>query len=136
MTTVCESQRTVFREIARRSYTDWPVYDSTPLYDRTSLAGLESDVRVVAGAWFKHDEYDSIEEFVCSLPLTYFLFNAHDCYAGSTRYEMETLFRLFVLREIHGWTHETALIKYLNHHPELCGQLDLRIERLLADLSS
>lgn len=115
----------VFRQIARRSYTDWPVYDSTPLYDRTSLAGLESDVRVVAGTWFKHDEHDSIEQFVCSLPLAYFLFNAHDCYAGLTHYGMETLFRVFVLKEIHGWAHETALIKYLNHRPELCGQLGL-----------
>lgn len=34
----CESQSTVFRQIARRSYADWPEYDSTPLYDRTSLA--------------------------------------------------------------------------------------------------
>ncbi|MFC7251667.1 transposase [Halomicroarcula sp. GCM10025324] len=125
MPTVCESQRTVFRQIACRSYTDWPVYNSTPLYDRTSLAGLESDVRVVAGTWFKHEEHDSIEQFVCSLPLAYFLFNAHDCYAGSTRYNIETLFRVFVLKEIHGWTHETALIKYLNHRPELCGQLGL-----------
>ncbi len=121
----CESQRTVFRQIARRSYTDWPVYDSTPLYDRTPLAGLESDVRVVAGTWFKHNEHDSIEQFVCSLPLAYFLFDAHGCYAGSTRYEMETLFRVFVLKECYGWDHETALVEYLNNRPELCGQLGL-----------
>jgi hypothetical protein len=101
------------------------VYDSTPLYDRSSLAGLESDVRVVSETWFEHDTHDSVEQFVCSLPLAYFLFNTHDCYAESTRYDMETLFRVFVLKEIHGWTHETALIKYLNHSPEFCGQLGL-----------
>jgi hypothetical protein len=37
---------------------------------------------------------------------------------------METLFRVFVLKEIHGWTHDTALIKYLNHRPEPCRQLN------------
>lgn len=73
--------------------------------------------------WFKHDEHDSIEQFVCSLPLAYFLFEAHDRYTGSTRYEMVTLFRVFVLEEPHGWDHETALVKYLEHRPELCERL-------------
>ena len=127
MPTASESKRTVFRQIARRSYTDWPVYDSTPLYDRASPAGLESDVRVVAGTWFKHDEHDSIEQFVCSLPLAYFLFNTHDCYAGSTGYEMETLFRVFLLKELHGWEHETALFEYLDSHPALRERLGLEI---------
>lgn len=76
MTTSCESQRAVFRQIAQRSYADWPVYDSTPLYDRTSLAGLESDVRTVAEAWFEHGNHDSVEQFVYSLPLSYFIFDA------------------------------------------------------------
>ena len=97
------SCQTVFRRIARRPYCEWPVYDSTPLYDRTSLAGLESDVRAVAGMWFTHDAHDSVEQFVCSLPLAYFLFDAHDRYGGSTRYEMDTLFRVFVLKDLHGW---------------------------------
>jgi hypothetical protein len=44
----CESRRSVFRRIAHQPYVEWPIYDSTPLYDRTSLAGLESDVRVVS----------------------------------------------------------------------------------------
>jgi len=73
------------------------VYDSTPLYDRTSLPGLKSDIRLVSEIWFKHDAHNSIEQFVCSLPLAYFIFDAHDCYAGSTRYEMPLLFRMFVL---------------------------------------
>ncbi|WP_394347840.1 transposase [Haloarcula mannanilytica] len=38
---------------------------------------------------------------------------------------MDQLFRLFLLKEIHGWTHETALLTYLSHHPELCEQLGL-----------
>ncbi|MFA9504440.1 hypothetical protein ACERIM_16890, partial [Natrinema sp. H-ect1] len=49
-----ESRKTVFRQIVRQSYVEWPAYDSTPLYDRTSLAGLESDVRIVSGVWFTH----------------------------------------------------------------------------------
>ncbi|EMA24862.1 transposase [Haloarcula marismortui] len=118
------SRRTVFRSIARRSYVEWPAYHSTPLYDRTSLAGLESDIRTVSGAWFAHESHDSTEQFVCSLPLAYFRFDSHDRYAKSTRYEMDTLFRIFVLKESHGWNHETALVEYLDSHPELCKQFE------------
>jgi len=125
MTTIPEFRRTVFRRIARRSHADWPVYDSTPLYDRTSLAGLESDVRTVSTHWFRHDAHNAINQFICSLPLAYFRFEAHDQYTGSTRYEMDTLFRVFVLKNLHGWEHETALIEYLECRPTLCEQLGL-----------
>ena len=118
-----ESRRAVFRQIARRSYVEWPVYESTPLYDRTSLAGLESDIRVVSETWFGHDDHDSVEQLVCSLPLAYFSFDAHDRYTDSTCYGMETLFRVFVLKELHGWTHETALPEHLDHHSDLCKRL-------------
>lgn len=98
MTVTLDSQRTVFRTIAATPFRDWPSYDSTPLYDRTSLTGLESDVQVVAGTWFEHDEHGSVEQFVCSLPLEYFRFDAHDHYADSAHYAMDTLFRVFVLK--------------------------------------
>ncbi|AXG08399.1 transposase [Haloplanus rubicundus] len=119
------SHRTVFRRISRRPYVEWPVYDSTPLHDRSSLVGLESDVRSVAKTWFAHDEHGSLEQFVCSLPLAYFIFDPHDRYGSSTRYEMDTLFRVFVLKELHGWKHETALLEYLDSHPGLCERLGL-----------
>lgn len=121
MAWACESHRTVFRRIVQ--HVDWPVYDSTPLYDRSSLAGLESDVRVVSEVWFDHDEHDSIDQFICSVPLAYFIFDAHDRYAESTRYRMNTLFRVFGLKELHGWTHETAIVEYFDRHPELCEKL-------------
>ncbi|TKX60550.1 transposase [Halorubrum sp. ASP1] len=111
--------------MARLSYAEWPAYDSTPLYDRTSLTGLESDVRIVSGAWFTHHEHISVEQFVSELPLAYFQFEAHDCYEDPTHYEMDTLFRVFVLKELHGWEHETALYEYLESHPELCERLGL-----------
>jgi len=38
---------------------------------------------------------------------------------------METLFRLFLLKELHGWDYETALVEYLTQHPDLCDQLCL-----------
>jgi len=38
---------------------------------------------------------------------------------------MDTLFRVFVLKELHEWTHETALIEYLDASPEVCKRLDL-----------
>ncbi|RLM90042.1 transposase [Haloarcula sp. Atlit-7R] len=119
------SHRTVFRRIARRSNVVWPVYNSTPLYDRTSLAGLESDMRTVSEEWFDHESHNSVETFVCVLPLAYFRFGAHDCYGRSTRYEMDTLFRVFVLKELHGWQHETSLVESLDSHPELCERLGL-----------
>jgi len=74
--------------------------------------------------WFDHESHDSVEEFICTLPLAYFRFSAHDRYAGPTRYQMDTLFRVFVLKELHGWEHETALVDYLGTRPELCEQLD------------
>ena len=75
--------------------------DSTLLYDRTSLAGLESDVRTVSKTGFRHNSHDSVKEFVCPLLLAYFRFNAHDRYEWLTRYRMHTLFRVFVLKKIH-----------------------------------
>lgn len=113
MTATRESRRSVFRQIARRPHADWPVYDATPLYEQSSLDGLESDVRIVSQTWFRHDRHKLVENFVRLLPLAYFEFDMHDRYAGSTRYEMDTLFRVFILKECHGWDHETALIEYL-----------------------
>jgi hypothetical protein len=39
--------------------------------------------------------------------MTYFRFEAHDCYGGSTGYEMDTLFRVFLLKELHGARNST-----------------------------
>nr|WP_245944534.1 transposase [Haloplanus salinus] len=36
---------------------------------------------------------------------------------------MDILFRVFVLKELHGWVHETALVDYLGNRPDLCEQL-------------
>jgi hypothetical protein len=33
-------------------------------------------------------------------------------------------FQIFVLKEIYGWNHETALVEYLDSHPELCKQFE------------
>ena len=120
-----ESRRTVFRQIAQLSYIDWPTYKSSPLFDRTSLSGLGSDVRLVAETWFQHDDHKSVDQFVHAVPLAYVQFDAHDRYAGSTSYEMETLFRLFLLKELYDWDHETALVEYLTKHPDLCDQFGL-----------
>jgi len=38
---------------------------------------------------------------------------------------MDTLFRVFILKELHGWQHETSLVEYLDSHPELCERLGL-----------
>jgi len=81
-------------------------------------------MRTVSETWFRHDSHESVKEFVCVLPLSYFRFSAYDRYVGSTRYRMDSLFRVFVLKELHGCEHETALVDYLENHPELCEQLD------------
>jgi len=121
----CGSRRAVFRRIAQRSFEEWPAYDAAPLYNRSSLGGLEEDVRVVSRAWFVQEEHSSVDQFVCLLPLAYFRFDPHDCYTGSTQYEMDTLFRIFVLKELYGWDHETALVEYLNRRPDVREQLGL-----------
>ncbi|MDL0136550.1 transposase [Halobacterium salinarum] len=120
-----ESRRTVFRQIAQQSYVDWPTYESSPLADRSFLPALESDIHTVAKVWFNQDEHETLEPFVHAVPLAYVQFDTHDRYTGSTSYEMETLFRLFLLKECHGWDHETALAEYLTNHPALCNQLGL-----------
>ena len=112
------SQRDVFRSIATTQYLDWPAYDSTPLYDQSSLTALAEDFRTVSGIWFEHNVHDSVEGFVCQYPLTYVEFSPHDQYSGPTRYEMPQLFRTFLLKEIHGWDHETALVGYLRQDSE------------------
>ncbi len=92
----------VFRTIATTPSHDWPAYDSTQLYDRSALGALEEDIRTVATVWFAHDVHDSVDHFVCHLPLAYVEFQPHDCYSGATQYEMATLVRAFVLKELHG----------------------------------
>jgi len=111
------SRRDVFRRIAQRPHVDWPAYDSTPLYDQSSLTALTEDIRTVSGIWFEHSAHNSAEGFVCQYPLSYVEFNPHDQYSGPTRYEMPQLFRAFLLKEIHSWNHETALVEYLRQHP-------------------
>ncbi|ELY86244.1 hypothetical protein [Natrialba taiwanensis] len=125
MVSTPSSRRAVFQRIAQTSYYNWPTYTDTPLYDRSSTGGLAEDVRILAGVWFEHDAHGSIWEFVCHWPLAYFRFETHDRYESSTRYELDTLFRVFVLKELHGWEHETVLREYLESHPELCECLAL-----------
>ncbi len=112
------SRRDVFRQIARRPHVDWSAYDSTPLYERSSLTALSEDIRTVSGVWFNHYAHDSVDAFVCQYPLSYVEFNPHDQYSGPTRYEVSQLFRAFLLKEIHGWGPETALVEYLRQHSE------------------
>jgi hypothetical protein len=38
---------------------------------------------------------------------------------------METIVRLFLLKELHGWNHETALVESLSQHPSVCEQIGL-----------
>ena len=117
------SRRTVYREIAQREYLTWPAYTTTPLYDQSSLGGLAEDIRVVASTWFEHEAHESVELFAVHYPLEYVDFGSHDRYSRSNQYGMPELFRAFLLKEFHGWEHETALDGYLDHHPGLCEQL-------------
>ena len=119
-----ESRREVFRTIAVTSYREWPAYDSTPLYDWSSLSGLEEDIRTIAKVWFKHDAHESVQWFACCLPLAYVEFEAHDHYTGTTRYGMEQLVRTFLLRDLHGWEHESALVEYFRQHSSVRKRLN------------
>lgn len=106
------------------SYREWPAYDATPLYDRSSLGGLEEDVRTVAKVWFEHDAHESVERFMCCLPLTYVDFEVYDRYTGTTCYGMEQLVQAFLLKELHGWEHESALVKHLQRCSSVRKHLD------------
>jgi IS4 transposase len=117
------SRRTVFRHLAQKRFTDWPAYDTTPLYDRHSLAALEEDIRTVATVWFTHEAHASVDEFACHYPLAYHDFGPNNRYASSSQYEMSQLFRVFLLKALHGWDHETALLEYFDQQPELCEEL-------------
>ena len=124
MATIQASRREIFRTIATKSYYEWPAYDSTPLYDQSSLSALEEDVRTVGRVWFEHDAHESIEAFVTDLPLTYVDFEPHNRYTGSSDYEMEQLVRVFLLKVLHGWEYESPLVEHLDQHPLLCDRLD------------
>lgn len=76
-------------------------------------------------AWFDYDAHTSVELFVCAVPLASFRFDPHDRDATSTRFEMATLFRVFLLEELHGWDRETALVEYLKCRSGIREQLGI-----------
>ncbi len=117
------SRRNVFRTIATDSYREWPAYDTTQLYDRRSLGGLEEDIQTVASVWFAHEAHNSVDEFICELPLEYVDLSPHDQYDEPATYEMCMLTRIFLLKEAYGWDHETALLKHLKRRPMIRQQL-------------
>lgn len=85
-----------------------------PLYDRHSLAALKEDIRTVATAWFTHEAHASVDEFACHYPLAYNDFGPNDRYASPSQYEMSQLFQVFLLKVLHGWDNEMALLEYLD----------------------
>lgn len=113
------SRRDIYRDVAQHDYSEWPAYSFTPLYDRSSLDGLIEDIRTVVSTWFDHEAHDSVETFAVHYPLQYIDFDPHDRYSVSTQYKMDELFRAFLLKALHGWDHETALVEYLHQCPSL-----------------
>ena len=80
------SRRDIFRAIVTDSSREWPAYDTTELYDRSSLGALEEDIQTVALAWFAHEAHNSIDEFICELPLEYVDLTPHDQYDEPATY--------------------------------------------------
>jgi hypothetical protein len=124
MTASQSSRREVFRELAESDSDAWPAYESTALYDRSSLGALEEDVRTVAGVWFDHDAHESLAEFVCQLPLAHVEFDPHDQYDSHTTFDIEQMVRLFVLASVRGIDSETELVEYLRDRPAIQEELD------------
>jgi len=56
-------RRDIFRTTAQLQHVEWPAYESTPFYDRSSVTALRSDIRTVTKVCFDHDSYRSTEEF-------------------------------------------------------------------------
>lgn len=121
MASTQDSRRDVFRAIATDSYREWPAY--ARLYDRSSLGALEEDIRTVASVWFAREDHNSVDEFICELPLKYADLTPHDQYDEPATYAMRTLARAFLLKEAYGWDHETALLKHLKNRPSIQQQL-------------
>lgn len=93
---------------------------------RSDHAGrTESDVRTASERWFRPDAHESVDEFVCCVPVAYFRFGMDDRYADSTSHEMQTLFRVLLLNKCHGWDPETVLVEYRSQRPDLCDRLGL-----------
>ena len=86
MTPTEASCRAIFRAVAQMSHHEWLAYDSTQLYDRSSLAQLKENIHTVAREWFDHDAHESVDQFVCHFPLEYVEFDLHDRYTDSTQY--------------------------------------------------
>lgn len=59
----------MFQTIATTPYHCCPAYDLTPLYDRNSLGALAEDIRTLAAVWFTYEADESVDGFVCHLPL-------------------------------------------------------------------
>ncbi len=124
------SRRAVFRTIAAKSYHSWPSYDTSQLYDCSSLDALEEDIRTVATVWFAHEDHNSVDDFIAEFPLRYVDFDTHDRYRGSTTYQIEPRWYVsFLLKEVYGWEHETALIEYLSRTHRFGSGLVLRLYR-------
>ncbi|MFC7076852.1 hypothetical protein [Haloarcula halophila] len=77
------SCRAIFPAVAQTPHNEWPAYDSTQLYDRSSLAALREDIHTVAREWLDHDAHESVDQFVCHYPLEYVEFDPHDRYTDS-----------------------------------------------------
>ncbi len=122
MASTQSSRRDVFRAIATDSYREWPAYDTTQLYDWSSLGTLKEEIGTVVSVWFAHKAHNSVDEFICKLPLQYVDLTPHDQYNEPATYEMRTLVLAFLLKEAYGWDHETALLKHLKNRPSIQQQ--------------
>jgi len=71
----------------------------------------------------RSDAHDSVERFARSFPSVYLRGETRDRYVGSIRYEVETLFRALVSKELHELEHQTALLEYLDSYSELRERL-------------
>lgn len=95
-----------------------------PFYEADDPDGWVYDVATVAQGWFKHDDHDDLEEMLYPGRFAYFDLPAHDPFGGQG-YSMLPLFLTFIIKELHGWQHESALHAYLEANPALRRDIGL-----------
>ena len=93
-----------------------------PYFEVDDPDGWVYDVATVAQGWFEHTEHNDIEEILYRARYAYFDLSSHDPYDGRG-YPMLPLFLAFIVKELHGWEHESALCAYLKANPSLLDQL-------------
>jgi hypothetical protein len=126
MAATASSKRAVFQTIADHPDHQCPYYQlSNTEYTAADFGALEHDVHRLASAWFKHEDHDTVEAFICwcpLYPLDFTLHDAHPVWHAQSK-PVVPMVRALIFMDLHGWAHRTAFVRYLDEQPDLVDAL-------------